>query len=120
MLTKSAQDLFSYNVEQSRHDTHNMLCIFMVHDGLSLQQAADRVGEMCEQTMGSFIEDKKRVPSWGESIDKDVKLYVNGLHEWVVGSLHWSFMSTRYFGDNGGTVKATRIVELLSKVKEVV
>jgi hypothetical protein len=88
----------------------------MINDGLSLQQAVDRIGEMCKQTIDTFVENQARVPSWGDcSIDRDVKLYVNGLQEWIVGSLHWSFMTTRYFGDNGGMVKATRIVELLSQ-----
>jgi len=114
-LTKSAQDLFSYNVEQSRGDTHNMICVFMINDGLSLQQAVDRIGELCKQTIDTFIENQARVPSWGDNVDKDVELYVNGLQEWIVGSLHWSFMTTRYFGNDGGVVRATRIVELLSQ-----
>jgi len=91
-----------------------MICVFMTNDGLSLQQAVDRIGELCKQTIDTFVENQARVPSWGDDIDKDVKLYVNGLQEWIVGSLHWSFMTTRYFGDNGRAVKATRIVELLS------
>jgi hypothetical protein len=92
-----------------------MICVFMINDGLGLQQAVDRIGDLCKQTIDSFVENQARVPSWGDEIDKDVKLYVNGLQEWIVGSLHWSFMTTRYFGDNGGAVKATRIVELLSQ-----
>jgi alpha-muurolene/germacrene-A/gamma-muurolene synthase len=88
----------------------------MTNDGLSLQQAVDRIGELCEQTIDAFVENQARVPEWGDVVvDRDVKLYVNGLQEWIVGSLHWSFMTTRYFGDNGGEVKATRIVELLSQ-----
>jgi hypothetical protein len=114
---KDDQDLFSYNVEQSRGDTHNMICVFMIHDGLSLQQAVDRVGEMCKQTIDAFIENQTQVPSWGDGVDRDVGLYVNGLQEWIVGSLHWSFMTTRYFDDNGGSIKATRIVDLLSREK---
>ena len=114
-LTKIAQELFSYNVEQSRGDTHNMICVFMINDGLSLQQAVDRIGEMCKRTIDTFVENQARVPSWGDRIDRDVELYVNGLQEWIVGSLHWSFMTTIYFGDNGGAVRATRIVELLPR-----
>jgi alpha-muurolene/germacrene-A/gamma-muurolene synthase len=87
----------------------------MMHDGLSLQQAIDCIGEMCQQSMDKFVENQKRVPSWGDSIDRDVKLYVRGLQEWMVGCLNWSFVTKRYFGDNGGTVKATRIVDLLSR-----
>ena len=95
-----------------------MVCVFMTHDGLSLQEAVDRVGEVYKQALDSFIENQKRVPSWGDNIDKDVKLYINGLQEWIVGSIHWSFVTKRYFGDDGESVKATRIVNLLSKEKE--
>ncbi len=90
----------------------------MTHDGLNLQQAVDHIGEMCKQTIETFVENQARVPSWGDDIDKDVKLYVNGMQEWIAGSLHWSFITRRYFGDNGGTVKATRIVELLPQIKK--
>ncbi len=95
-----------------------MICVFMTHDGLNLQQAVDHIGEMCKQTIETFVENQARVPSWGDDIDKDVKLYVNGMQEWIAGSLHWSFITRRYFGDNGGTVKATRIVELLPQIKK--
>jgi alpha-muurolene/germacrene-A/gamma-muurolene/(+)-delta-cadinol synthase len=95
-----------------------MICVFMTNDGLDLQQAVDRIGEMCKQTIDTFVENQTRVPSWGDDIDKDVKLYVNGLQEWIVGSLHWSFITRRYFGENGGAVKASGIVELLPQIKE--
>jgi len=89
----------------------------MTHDGLSLQQAVDRIGEMCKQTLDAFIENQTRVPSWGDGIDRGVKLYVDCLQNWIVGSLHWSFMTKRYFGDNGKSVKANRIVDLLPRMK---
>jgi alpha-muurolene/germacrene-A/gamma-muurolene synthase len=92
-----------------------MICVFMTNDGLDLQQAVDRVGEMCKQAIDTFIENQARVPSWGDRLDKDVKLYVNGMQEWISGSLQWSFLTKRYFGDNGQLVKATRVVELLSQ-----
>ena len=89
-----------------------MICVLIINDGLSLQQAVDRLGEMCMQCIDTFVENLPRLPSWGDAIDKDVKLYVGGLREWIVGSLHWSFETKRYF-DNGEEVKLTRVVELL-------
>ena len=115
LLTKSSQDLYSYNVEQARGDTHNMICVHMMKDGLTLQQAVDRLGEMCKQSIDRFVENLPLVPSWGDRIDRDVKLYVNGMRECIVGSLHWSFQTKRYFGDNGGEVRATGVVELLPR-----
>jgi alpha-muurolene/germacrene-A/gamma-muurolene synthase len=111
-LTTRVQDIFSYNVEQARGDSHNMICVFMFHDGLTVQQAMDRVGDMCKYTIDTFSENQARIPSWGGDVDRDAKLYVDGLKAWIAGSLHWSFMTKRYFGDNGALAKATRIIEL--------
>src|SRR4051794_41103484 len=44
-----------------------------------------------------------------------VEKYVKGLQHWIVGSLHWSFDTERYFGKNGLEVKTTRRVVLLPK-----
>ena len=127
------QDIFSYNVEQSRGDTHNMIVILMAYHSHNLQSAVDYVGDLCRQTIDAFIEEMGRVPSWDLETDSMVKRYVGGLRDWIVGyvfmfireintpdyltslarSLHWSFMTTRYFEADGQNVKDTRIVKLL-------
>ncbi|TFY74596.1 hypothetical protein EWM64_g9415 [Hericium alpestre] len=109
-LVTWSNDIFSYNKEQARDDTHNMVAIFMQHDGLSLQEAIDRVGELCKDTIDGFVENQARLPSWGPEVDAMVQGYVRGLQDWIVGSLHWSFMTTRYFGDAGAEVKKGRTV----------
>jgi len=115
-LVTWSNDIFSYNVEQSRGDTHNMICILQEHYGMDLQEAMDYVGEMCRMTMENFKENAKRLPSFGSAeVDADVAAYVKALQDWMVGSLHWSFMSKRYFGDEGAEVKTHRIVKLLPK-----
>ncbi|TFK54635.1 terpenoid synthase [Heliocybe sulcata] len=106
-------DIFSYNVEQSRGDTHNMVVILMKYHGHNLQSAIDYVGDLCRETINTFIANREKVPSWGPEIDKDVAGYVQGLQEWIVGSLHWSFQTRRYFADKGAEVKRTRYVKLL-------
>lgn len=68
---------------------------------------------MCKQSIDRFNEDRARLPSWGPEIDRDVSIYVDGLANWIVGSLHWSFETERYFGKSGHQVKATRTVEIL-------
>ncbi|KAH8117137.1 terpenoid synthase [Phellopilus nigrolimitatus] len=115
-LVTWSNDIFSYNVEQARGDTHNMVIILEANYGMELQAAMDYVGEMCRLTIENFIENKKRVPSFGcTQIDRDVAGYIQGLQDWIVGSLHWSFMSHRYFGTEGGEVKKHRYVKLLPK-----
>lgn len=109
------QDLFSYNVEQARRDSHNMIAVIMHRQDLGLQEAADAVGVLCKASIDRFEQDRRLLPSWGPEIDRDVATYVQGLQNWIVGSLHWSFESTRYFGKDGLSVKKHRLVKLLPK-----
>jgi len=128
------QDIFSFNVEQSRGDTHNMIVIHMKHDNMTLQAAVDYVGNLCAQTIDSFVENRSKVPSWGPEIDEMVQRYIVGLQDWIVGwvvpscttlayllschsSLHWSFMTHRYFGTEGATVKESKVVTLLPRTE---
>jgi len=116
-LVTWSNDIFSYNVEQARGDeTHNLIPIFMVHHGMTLQEAFDQVGELCRETITTFEENLKRVPSFGsEEIDSEVQKYIRGLQDWIVGSLHWSFITERYFGKDGELVKKTRIIKIMDK-----
>lgn len=117
MLNVPFQDIFSYNVEQARgDDTHNLIPIFMKHHNMNLQEAVDMVGKLCKDTIDAFISNLERIPDFGdERVNQEVKLYVQGLQDWIVGSLHWSFETERYFGKDGLKVKETRIVNLLPK-----
>ncbi|KAF8629977.1 hypothetical protein AX17_005542 [Amanita inopinata Kibby_2008] len=114
-LVTWSNDIFSYNVEQSRNDTHNMIPVMMAQKGLNLQEAVDFVGECCRVSIERFETDRQLIPSWGPEIDRDVAKYVDGLQNWIVGSLHWSFDSERYFGKLGPQIKQDRKIELLPK-----
>jgi len=92
-----------------------MIPVVMNQEGVDLQTAVDFVGNMCKQSIDRFNEERSRLPSWGPEIDREVAIYVDGLANWIVGSLHWSFESERYFGKKGRQVKATRVVDLLPK-----
>ncbi|ESK91961.1 terpenoid synthase [Moniliophthora roreri MCA 2997] len=114
-LVTWSNDIFSYNVEQSKGDTHNMIPVVMNEFGYDLQTAVDFVGNLCKQSIDRFIADRAQLPSWGPEIDRQVALYVDGLADWIVGSLHWSFESERYFGKTGREVKKTRVINLLPR-----
>jgi len=57
-LVTWSNDIFSYNKEQSRGDTHNMICILMKYHGHSLQSAVDHVGDLCAKTIDTFSANK--------------------------------------------------------------
>ncbi|KAL6306394.1 isoprenoid synthase domain-containing protein [Sparassis latifolia] len=112
-LVTWSNDIFSYNVEQSKGDTHNMIVVVQRQEGVDLQTAVDFVGDMCKQSIDRFSALREELPSWGPELDAQVETYVDGLRDWISGSLKWSFLSERYFGKSGLEVKKTRIVNLL-------
>ncbi|KAF8636914.1 hypothetical protein AX17_003165 [Amanita inopinata Kibby_2008] len=114
-LVTWSNDIFSYNVEQSKGDTHNMIPVVMNQYGLDLQSAIDFVGDMCKQSIDRFNQERTTLPTWGPEIDRDVAIYVEGLADWIVGSLHWSFETERYFGKSGRDIKKDRTVHLLPR-----
>jgi len=112
-------DILSYNIEQSKGQNINMVTVVMHQDNLDVQAAVDFVWAKCKDAHERFIENKKKLPSWDEKTDKDVTVYVDGLMDWMVGNVHWSYQSERYFGKSGSEVKETRVVKILPKRKMV-
>ncbi|TFK27829.1 terpene synthase [Coprinopsis marcescibilis] len=115
-LVTWSNDLFSFNVEQSRHDNFNLVSVVMYEKGWSLQEAVNFVGALCKKTIERFDSEKRNLPSWGRERDEEVAMYIDGLQNWIVGSLHWSFDSERYFGKLGPAIKKHREVKLLPKL----
>jgi len=88
----------------------------MYDQGLDLQSAIDYSGQMCKSAIQRFEDSRAILPSFGEELDRQVALYIQGLQDWIVSTLHWSYVgTTRYFGKDGATVKQNRIVKLLPK-----
>ena len=112
-LTASWQDVYSYNMEQSRGiDGNNIVTVLMREKNVGLQVASDVVGEHFEQLMQQFTESKKHLPTWGPEVDAAVDAYIKAMEHWVIGNLDWSFETTRYFGPHFAEVKRTRVVNL--------
>ncbi|KAG1784709.1 isoprenoid synthase domain-containing protein [Suillus plorans] len=112
-----SNDIFSYNMEQSRGDVHwhNMVAVLMHERGLDLQGAIDYAGQMCKNAIQHFESSRANLPSWGEEVDKQVAIYVEGMQNCMVGPLHWQSNSARYFGKDVHVVKRDRIVKLIPK-----
>jgi NRPS condensation-like uncharacterized protein len=108
----SAQDIFSYGVERSKGDTHNMIVIAMHHNNLEFYAAVEYVAQMCREALDRFIGLKQEIPTWGHVVDRDVEKYVQGLTDWIAGILYWSFETERYFGKSVRKVKMTRVVPI--------
>lgn len=111
-----SNDICSYNKEQSRNDTYtNLIAVLMREQGLDLQGAVDYSGQLCKSAIQRFEDNRATLPSWGEEVDRQAAIYIQGMQDLMVGLLHWSFDSGRYFGKDGQTVKRDRFIKLLPK-----
>ncbi|TFY65083.1 hypothetical protein EVG20_g5720 [Dentipellis fragilis] len=110
-----SNDIYSFNVEQARGDTHNSVIIVMREQGLGMQDALNYVGNLCIAAINTFEGTRAQLPSWGPRVDAGVRAYIAGLQNWMIGSLHWSFITQRYFGKEGLEVKRKLSVELLPR-----
>jgi len=90
-----SNDVYSYNGEQANGCTlHNFVTVAMKQNGIDLQSAIDYVGDLCNQTLHRFNEDRKTLPSWGPDIDRQVAIYVDGLASWISTCLWWSVFAS--------------------------
>ncbi|KAJ7290091.1 terpenoid synthase [Mycena rebaudengoi] len=118
-MTILANDLYSYNVEQSRgDDEHNMVTVAMREKNLSVQQAVDHIGEQYHHISRAFCEDMKNFPTFPASIDNLAKEYAVGMSLWVYTNIKWSFASERYFGKDGLLIEKHRRVRLLAPAEK--
>ncbi|OSC97804.1 terpenoid synthase [Trametes coccinea BRFM310] len=116
-LVTWSNDIFSFNREQASGDTHNMIVVVQTQQKLDLQSAIDYVGELCMGCVDRFQRLREQLPSWGPEIDEQVQVYVEGLGDWMIGNLVWSFETERYFGKTGPDVRKALSVALLPRRK---
>ncbi|KAI5116915.1 hypothetical protein M0805_002120 [Coniferiporia weirii] len=109
-----SNDIYSYNMEQSRkgHSCANVVTVIMKEKGFTLQQAVDYAGAEFQALLGQFATDKEALPSFGAAVDADLRNYIFGLENWIVGNLMFSFDTPRYLGEERKEVEKTLIVKL--------
>ncbi|KAF8266735.1 terpenoid synthase [Lactarius quietus] len=112
-----SNDIFSYNVEQSRGDDgHNIITVVMHQDKTDIQGAIDWVYDYYKAAVAKFMDlYENKIPKFGEPVDTELAQYVDGMAIWVRSNYQWSFESERYFGKKGPEIEQTRWVNLLPK-----
>jgi len=98
-------------------ELHNSVELVMNEQKVDVQSAIDWLERYAARVHDGFLDNVTRLPSWGEDVDQRVKVYVDGLAQWVRGNDDWTFESGRYFGDKGLEVQKTRIMSLLPRTQ---
>ena len=100
-------------MERSRGlEGNNYLTVVMKEKGLTLQQAADYTGKEIMDRVDDFQENERLLPSFGEKLDEAAHKYIFSVSQWYIGSLIWSFETTRYFGAKNQDVKKNLVVDV--------
>ncbi len=89
-------DLFSFEKESKRGDTHNLVILLCKHQNLTLQTAVDVVGQRIETAIDQFKELETALPALNPEGDALVKSYLSGLKAWMNANLAWSLATGRY------------------------
>ena len=79
---------------------------------MTLQEAANYIGQLSHSLMQIYLEQKHLIPSFGPESDRDIRSYMRNMDDWVVGSLEWDFRSKRYFGDDNEKVRESHVVKI--------
>ncbi|KAG0703646.1 terpenoid synthase, partial [Suillus ampliporus] len=110
-------DMVSYNREQATGDeNHNLITAIMLELSLDRSGALAWAARYHAEVQKRFIDGIAKVPSWGPSVDVQVKEYLDKIATWPRGNNCWGYESQRYFGTRGPEIQQTRLVPLLPKV----
>ncbi|UKZ74540.1 hypothetical protein TrVFT333_002210 [Trichoderma virens FT-333] len=83
-----SNDILSYRKEQEEGVPHNMVTVCRLN-GMSAQQAFDKVGRLLENRYQRWDRAEASVPSWGEEADIQVRKYIEGIKCVVKANLNW-------------------------------
>jgi hypothetical protein len=105
--------VYSYGVEQAQGERYNLIEAIMHQYGVDVQSAMDRAGELVIQRMHQYNIAKKNLPVWGNYMDAQIAKYCSVMEDWMVGNIHWSLESERYFGKDVAKVRDTLAVTVI-------
>ncbi|KAF9453461.1 terpenoid synthase [Macrolepiota fuliginosa MF-IS2] len=105
-----ANDVYSYNVEQSKGQSGNNVVTVLMNDrNISLQEACDVVGVHCQQFVDDYLSARDELRA---TVGGDASRVVEAMGNWIIGNVEWSFESPRYFGHEHDEVKRTLTLTL--------
>ena len=105
-------------MEKSRGlELHNSVELVMNEQKIDVQGAMNWIECYALRVHDSFLQNVADLPSWGEDVDRRIRIYIDGLGQWVRGNDDWTFESRRYFGDKGLEIQKTRLMTLLPATK---
>ena len=96
-------------MKRSLNDNHNLVAVLAAQHGF-VQTAVDQAREQVKDAFKAFLATEK---SLAQHLDEDVRRYVQGLRDGIVGHAHWLYYTDLFF-ENGDIARDSGWVKLLS------
>ena len=95
-------DLFSYTKEiMGTNSRFNLICVLEDYADYPFEDAVQKSIDIINDEIDTFYDLAYNIPSWDDKrIDKDVKIYIDGLIDEVVACWHWQVSTNRYRSEN--------------------
>ena len=113
-----AQDMISYNTEQSAGDVrHNLVTVTMLEQGLTIHDAILLLDSRHTALQGRFLAAYRSLDfRWDTATNEQLQRTLRDLANFPRGIYCWHFEGGRYFGSRGAEVSVSRRVELLPRL----
>ncbi|KAI8977782.1 terpenoid synthase [Trametes punicea] len=109
-LRQDAADIIAWSTDVAayaqRPHSGNLIAVIMNERRYTAQAAAHFAGNLVKDTITNFLINEASLPSFGDW-DCEVRAYVRGLRDCIVGTLNWLYETDRYFGDAAEDVRAS-------------
>ncbi|KAI0354460.1 terpenoid synthase [Trametes cingulata] len=113
-LRQDAADIIAWSTDVAayaqRPHSSNIIAVLMHERQYTAQAGADLAGNLVKDTIMNFLTNETSLPALpalGERDADDVRAYVQGLRDCVVGTLHWLYETDRYFGETAEDVRSS-------------
>nr|8B4M_A Chain A, Terpene synthase [Streptomyces clavuligerus]8B4M_B Chain B, Terpene synthase [Streptomyces clavuligerus]8B4M_C Chain C, Terpene synthase [Streptomyces clavuligerus]8B4M_D Chain D, Terpene synthase [Streptomyces clavuligerus]8B4M_E Chain E, Terpene synthase [Streptomyces clavuligerus]8B4M_F Chain F, Terpene synthase [Streptomyces clavuligerus] len=94
--TSWANDLHSFAREHRMGQVNNLVWSVHHHEGLTFQQAADRVADLCDKELAAYLELRQTLPELGIPLTGATGRHVRFLEDMMWSMVDWSARSARY------------------------
>jgi 5-epi-alpha-selinene synthase len=98
-----SNDILSLAKELQHGDLHNLVIALCAQYKLTLREAINRAAELHNAEVRAFLILEAHLPSFGKSVDAELRRYVAVLRAWMRGNLDWTLAAIRYRPANSAT-----------------
>lgn len=88
---------YKYFRQARRDGGHNLITVVMRQFDMNVGSSIDWISRYHGDLVRQFMEEWQKIPTYGGPIDREVRIYCDGLGNWVRANDSWSFEVRCYY-----------------------